>query len=146
MVGVTTSLGPITTTGGTVWMADNGSPLMYRIDALGAKPAATTTDLAHGGALDIAASTRAVWLLHDDGYVTRIDAATGALLSTQVLAAGTAIAATDDWVWAADRLGSKVASIDPITGRPQPSISVRGRPAGVAIASDGSVWVTIQAP
>ncbi len=139
-------LGPIAAEGGVVWMADTATAQVFRVDAISGRPTSITTDLAHGGANAIAATPNAVWLLHDDGYLTRMDTSVGGIRSSKVLDAASTVAATDQSVWVVDVLHATVASVDPASGERVASVRVGGHPAGIAIAPDGSAWVTIQGP
>lgn len=50
--------------------------------------------------------------------------------------------AGDGTVWFSDRLGSRIGSLDPITGeiRQYATPTPRSAPYGIAVATDGSVW------
>ncbi len=85
----------------------------------------------------------AVWLGRADGSLTRLDPVTRARQTFDLGVRVKALAAGPEAIWAADYEGAVVLRLDPSTSKVVP-IVVGGRPAGVAIAADGSVWVTIQ--
>ncbi len=127
-------------------MADRADPNYYRLDASSTRPVTVSTDLEHGGVVALAATQDLLWLLHEDGFLTRVDAGSGATSSSQVASGADDVAAGPDGVWVADPARSSVARVDTETGQVVSAICVGGHPTGIAIAPDDSVWVTIAAP
>jgi streptogramin lyase len=84
------------------------------------------------------------------GVLTRLDAATGNLISKIGTNSGTAAAnnyfdsltASANAIWLASDAGAFVAQIDPATNAVVASVDVNGRPSGVAFGA-GSVWVSL---
>ena len=67
-------------------------------------------------------------------------------MSTPLKIKGYAIAASDSGVWVADVLGRDVIRVEPASGAVGATIAVGGQPSAIAIAPEGSIWVTIQGP
>jgi class 3 adenylate cyclase/streptogramin lyase len=141
-----TGLGEIATALGIVWIANTDTPLLYRLDLTSTVPISISLDAEHGGTTAIATSPTALWLLRSDGYVTRLDLASGGTLSGPAMGAKTGIAASAEGVWVVDLLARHAIRVDPSTGAVVVVVPVGGQPSAVAIAPDGSVWVTLQAP
>jgi class 3 adenylate cyclase len=137
--------GPIAAGVSAVWIASASAAVLYRFDA-GASTAVPNPLVSHGGTVAIDASGSSVWLGRSDGYLTRFDPLGGSPSSFDTGAEITAIAAGDSSVWAAHALSRSLERFDPSTGKRIATIPVGGRPADVAVASDGFVWVTIQGP
>ncbi len=100
----------------------------------------------HGGSTAIDVTDEAIWLARNDGRVTRFETGDRSIASYPVGGSNVDLAAGPSSIWVADSLGRTVRAVDPKTGTVTGAIKVGGRPAGVAIAPDGSIWVTIQAP
>lgn len=137
--------GPIAAGVGAVWIASSSAPMLYKLDSGASKALPIPLD-SHGGTVAIDASGSSVWLARSDGYLTRFDPLGGSPSSSDSGAEIAAIAAGDSSIWAAHALSRTIARFDPATGKRVATIPVGGQPADVAIASDGSVWVTIQGP
>jgi YVTN family beta-propeller protein len=81
--------------------------------------------------------------------VTQINPSTGQRVNTIPLGEGGtsespgALAAAGSSVWVIDELSSTLWRIDTGTQRQAGSVSLQGRPSGIAIASDGGVWVSM---
>jgi hypothetical protein len=90
----------------------------------------------------VAAGDGALWVSnYNAGTVSRIDAATHALVETIPVGSGTSgIAAGAGAVWVANTLGGTVSRIDPGVDRVLQPIAVGNGPSEVAFG-DGSVWV-----
>jgi class 3 adenylate cyclase/streptogramin lyase len=144
--GPSTGVGPIAVTSGAVWIADTSSARLFRIDAANPGPTGITLDSVHGGIVALSATAETLWLVRSDGWLTRYDTGSRASESFHVVDAATAVGVDEHAVWAADLLHATIARVDPETGRTLATVKVGGRPAGVAIAPDGSAWVTIQGP
>ena len=135
--------GPIDAGGGAVWLANSSTPQLYRLEGVKASAIDLQGD---GGTTSIDATDSEVWLARGAGRVTRYDPLTGAQASLTVDGSISIIAASRDSLWAADGLARRVLRVHPDTGKTLATVPVGGRPSGMAIAPDGSIWVTIQAP
>jgi YVTN family beta-propeller protein len=95
-----------------------------------------------GGFSQLALAGGSVWAINPDGSVSRIDAATGRLVSRIPIAFAGLIAAGREGVWVAHGgpRGPEVTRIDPQTGRIGQSIAVPvGGPGGIAVGG-GAIW------
>jgi DNA-binding beta-propeller fold protein YncE len=138
-----TGLGAIDQGGGSVWLANFLTPTLYRLQ--GDKPTAITLE-GDAAATSIDATDREVWLVRTDGRLTRYDSLSGSQLSFPVEGSIRTIAVGADSVWVVDGLAARVRRLDPQTGKTLATIAVGGQPSGIALAPDGSLWVTVQAP
>lgn len=138
-------IGPIAAGQGTVWIANADQPVLYRMVGPSDRPDRMTLD-GSGGSTAIDVTDEAVWLARNDGRVTRFKTGDRSIASFAVGGTNVDLAAGPSSIWVADSLGRTVRAVDPKTGAVRSTVNVGGRPAGVAIAPDGSVWVTIQAP
>lgn len=84
----------------------------------------------------------AVWI-GGGGQLTRIDVETGEPTSFDLGVSTGFIAADDTSLWVTEPDGTAVARVDPRTGRITGTARLQGPPRGVAIAPDGSIWVTV---
>ena len=135
--------GPIDSGGGVVWVANSSTPRLYRVDGT----RASSIDLqGDSGTAAIDATEGPVWLARGDGRLTKLDPTRGQQETFNVTGSIRSISASEDSVWVADGEATRVLRVDADTGNAVASVAVGGRPADVAIAPDGSVWVTIQAP
>jgi class 3 adenylate cyclase/streptogramin lyase len=136
--------GPIAAGLGAIWIGSTSSPTLYRVSS-------GSTDLtpvplgAGGGVLALALTDRLVWLVRSGGDLTRFDPVDGSLARIAIDAPASAIAATSTDVWVVEPANGAVARLSVETGRPTATIRVGGQPAGIAIGTDGSVWVTLGA-
>jgi streptogramin lyase len=84
------------------------------------------------------------------GTVTRLDASTGNPIAKIAVTRGTraannyfdSLVASSDAIWLASDAGQLVAHIDPTTNTVVTTVSVLGRPSGIAMGA-GSVWVSL---
>jgi streptogramin lyase len=139
------ALGPMDTGGSAVWLGDAGEPVVYRVDGPLSELIPIPIPDNHGGITAMDATDSAVWLGRGDGSLTSLDPGTN---GRRQFALGdgvkvTAVAAGPDAIWVADDGGNVVLRVDPATDQVS-SIPIGGRPGGIAVAADGSVWVTIQ--
>jgi class 3 adenylate cyclase len=142
-VGSEGGLGPIDAGNGAVWIGDALNPVVHRVDGPNAKPLDIRLSDEHGGVTAMDVTESAVWLGRVDRTLSRLDQGTNARQAFPLGVEVKALAAGPDAIWVADNAGAVVLRVDPSTGKAIP-IVVGGRPAGIAIATDGSVWVTIQ--
>ncbi len=127
--------------GGTVWIADEGAPAAYRLDGLDSQPRSLSLG-GSSGSQAVAATPTAIWLLRKSGELTRADLGTGLQTALPVEGSPTEIAVGSDGLWLVDPDGRVVRSIDPGTGRTIATVPVGGHPSH-AVESDGALWVTI---
>ena len=92
------------------------------------------------------ASDAYLWLARSDGVLTRLDAETGTFNSFSAAGPVSALASGAGSLWTADRARSVVHRVDQADGAVEATIPVGGHAAGLAVAADDSVWVTIQGP
>jgi streptogramin lyase len=98
--------------------------------------------------LALAASADLAWVANQDGTLTRLDAASGHLLTRPTGAsrssssghADLAVASGPSGIWVADAIGQVVRRIDPTSGRVVAAIRLGLRPAGLAVTAT-AVWV-----
>jgi class 3 adenylate cyclase/streptogramin lyase len=145
-LGPSSGIGPIAATDGALWIADTSGASLFRIDVANPASTGSVLDVDHGGSIAVSPMHDTLWLVRTDGWLTRYDTGSGASQSFRVVDAATAVAADEHVVWAADLLHATIAKVDPASGLTLTTIKVGGRPAGIAIAPDGSVWVSIQGP
>ncbi len=138
-----TGLGAIAAGRGAVWVANELKPIVYDLEG-NAATALSLGGAAGSVALDV--TEDAIWLARSDGQLTRVNPVSRSPTTFDIGGHATALAVDATTVWAADLLGSAVRRVDAGNGTVLATLKVGGRPAGVAIAPDGSVWVTIQAP
>jgi len=145
-VGPSSGIGPIAATDGALWIADTSGANLFRIDVANPASTGSVLDVDHGGSIAVSPMHDTLWLARTDGWLTRYDTGSGSSQSFHVVDAATAVAADEHDVWAADLLHATIAKIDPASGATLATLKVGGRPAGIAIAPDGSIWVSIQGP
>ena len=141
---VVSGTGPVAAAQGTVWMASDQGPELWRIDP-GSSKSQSTTLPDHGPSVDLALTTDAVWATHPDGTLTRTS--TGSLTTTDIKVGRepSAIGVSDDVVWVANTGDGTISMIDPKTNRVVTTIHVGSNPAGIAIV-DGQPFVTLRGP
>lgn len=103
-----------------IWVADDISDVVYRIDPRSRSVVATISLPAGSGPAAIAASDDAVWVVNElSGTMSRIDPATNAvsLEALAVLDVPSSVAAGPEGVWAASVTGDAIFRIDPSTNR-----------------------------
>jgi class 3 adenylate cyclase len=140
-----TGLGPIASGAGAVWVANTDQPVLYRLEGFSGTPLSVSLD-GDQGSVAMGVSESAIWLARADGLLTRVSPAGGSVATFDLGGKATSLAASASVVWNGDLLGAVVRRVDAATGQVVATITVGGRPAGVAIGPDGSAWVTIQAP
>jgi YVTN family beta-propeller protein len=133
-------------TGAAVWVAEPATgDTITRIDPRGAVVATIHTGHIP---LALAASADLAWVANQDGTLTRLDAASGHLLTRPTGAsrssssghADLAVASGPSGIWVADAIGQVVRRIDPTSGRVVAAIRLGLRPAGLAVTAT-AVWV-----
>jgi class 3 adenylate cyclase/streptogramin lyase len=139
-------LGPIEASTGGVWVANTSTPMLYALEGVSGRPTQHPLDPAHGGVTAMIASDAYLWLARSDGALTRLDPETGSLDSFIAAGPVSALASGTGSLWTADRARGVVHRVDQADGATEATIPVGGHPAGLVVAADGSVWVTIQGP
>jgi hypothetical protein len=128
--------------GGTVWVGDRGAPAVYRIEGVVDKPKKVTLE-GKGGIRAMAVTPTELWLLRENGSLTRVDALARDQLTQPLDAPATAIAVgPDDALWLLDGPRRNVRTADPGTGATTETVEVGGKPVNAVVAG-GSLWVTI---
>src|SRR5262249_52443372 len=132
--------------GGSVWVTDESSRAVARID-LSSNSVAGTVPVGNGPS-GIAFGAGAVWVANSlDGTVSRIDPASASVTGlVHVGGAPNGVAVGKHAVWVGAEFGERLVNIDPKTNplRIAKSISIENRPKGVAVG-EGGCWVAVQA-
>jgi class 3 adenylate cyclase/DNA-binding beta-propeller fold protein YncE len=132
-------------TSGTVWVADESEPKVFRFDGLASVPVGVAL-AGTSGTRAAVATTSELWLLRTDESLTVIGAATGNPQTIALDAPATEIAAGLTSLWLLDDgLARTVREVDPGSGRTLGTVEVGGLP-GNAVFAGGFLWVTIHAP
>jgi YVTN family beta-propeller protein len=143
------SLGPIAVGEGAVWI-ENRDATVSKIDPATNTVAATITmpyAIPGGYGGSIATGDGSVWAVNnstDDrvSSMTRIDAGTGAIVTTIPVAAGpSGIAVTPAGVWVANHHAVSLQRIDPATNKVVATVAMASEPEGIVYAA-GSLWST----
>ncbi len=134
----------VAASGGTAWVAYQEAPILLRFDGLVTKPTVLTL-AGTRGTLGMAVTPTEVWLLRQDGSLTRIDAATQEQRTVPLDAPAKALAIGGQALWLLDGVTRTVRSVDPKTGHTIATVKVGGIP-GSGVFADGFLWVTIHAP
>ena len=132
--------------GDDIWIADFNNHGVWRYDI----PTdvftffdATTAESPGSTPLHVAVDTTGtVWFTDANGFIGRLNPATGAVVTTAVEGFPREITvATDGSVWFTERFSQAVGRLAPATGAVE-LFPLDGGPEGIAPAADGSVWVT----
>jgi YVTN family beta-propeller protein len=131
----------VAVSGGAVWITNEGSDSVSRVDEHDGRVVQTVATGAQPNAVTVSAGS--AWVTNAaDGTVSRISTSTNEVVDTiHVGNLPSAIASGGGGVWVANGGDDTVERIDPqsdTVGRP---ISVGGRPSGLAVVA-GTVWVT----
>jgi class 3 adenylate cyclase len=135
--------GPILAGLGAIWIGSGTSPTLYRLSS-GSSDLTPIPLAGDGGVQAMALTDRLVVLVRSDGSVTRFDPADGSVTPLQLDAPASTIAATATDAWVVERTKGAVGRVSVATGRQTATIAIGGQLAGIAVAADGSVWVTLQ--
>jgi DNA-binding beta-propeller fold protein YncE len=100
---------------------------------------------ASGRATSLATLDGDLWVAYEGGQVARVDEPSVTPVAVTVAPTLTAIAADASGVYATSGDGHQVLELDPSTLAVLQGIDVGGQAEGVAVAPDGSVWVTVSA-
>ena len=134
--------------GAAVWVGDEVSPNLYRIDAGQGHKVRTYT--VGGPPTAIAIAPDAVWVASESrDAIYALDPLTGSVrTSVDVGAQGcngpASIAVDADGVWIACTISRQVMNIDPADGTVATSLAVSATPIALTTAQDGSIWVAVQ--
>jgi streptogramin lyase len=134
--------------GDAIWVGDEVSGNVYRVETAGAN--AVKTFSVGGPPSAIAIGPDAVWVASGSAdTVYALDANSGAIrTSVDVGAAGcntpTSITVGAQGVWVACAVSNRVILVEPERGAVTATLAVQDDPIAVAPASDGSVWVAVQ--
>ena len=132
--------------GDDIWIADFNNHSVWRYDI----PTdtftsfdATTAESPGATPLHVAVDQAGlVWYTDANGFIGRLDPATGVVTTTAVEGFPRQITiAADGTVWFSERFSQAVGRLDPATGAVV-LFPLDGGPEGIAPAADGSVWVT----
>jgi YVTN family beta-propeller protein len=128
---------------GMVWVGESGDSSAVRVD-----PARNrwvqTVRLGGGNQFrGLSAGFGSVWVVSDDGRVSRLDAATGRTIATIRIprCCDGEFAMTADAVWFSNTIDNRVRRIDPATNQVTRTVAVGNSPFGIGLAG-GLVWVT----
>lgn len=132
--------------GDDIWIADFNNHSVWRYDI----PSdtftsfdATTAESPDATPLHVAVGRAGiVWFTDANGFIGRLDPATGAVTTTVVDGFPRQIdIAADGSVWFTERFSQAVGRLDPVTDAVT-LFPLNGGPEGIAPAADGSMWVT----
>ena len=137
--------GLIAFVGSTIWAAHEDSPELSAYDRDSGVTAHMTPTGASGRATSLATRDGDLWVAYEGGQVARVDGPSVMPGVASVAPTLTAIAADASGVYASSGEGHQVLALDPSSLAVLHSIDVGGQAAGVAVAPDGSVWVTVSA-
>lgn len=136
--------GPIAQNSGAVWVGNLTEPNLYRVDTSGVGRVSLD---AHGGVVALEAADSAIWLLRSDGSLTRYDPALRATTSLHLDGSPSAFAVdATGTLWVLDTGARELRGLDPSTGRTIATVPTGGIPAGIALWTDGTLWVTVTQP
>jgi YVTN family beta-propeller protein len=125
--------------GGAVWVANNFSGTVSRVD-----PAAdhvVQTIQVGNGPSGIAVGDGAVWVANSNGgTLSKLDAVSGLVVKTIPLGGATDVAVGLGAIWVSDAANGRVLRIDPRTDQVTAAINVGTGPSAIT-PGDGSVWV-----
>jgi YVTN family beta-propeller protein len=131
---------------GFVWVLSGFGGTVLGIDPRTNEATSTTSVPVGSGGIVVGAG--AVWVTNSlDAMVTRIDPESrevvGAIrLGEPEKVSPTAIAADDDRLWVGDDLNPVLYEIDVPTGEVTATVGLRAVATEIAVATDGTVWVT----
>ena len=130
--------------GGSVWVTDESSRSVVRIDARTNKW--TETVSVGNGPTGIAFGHGSVWVTNSlDGTVARINPRTNKMTAVIPVGEGPdAIAIERDAVWVSAEFSEEIARIDPTKDQVVERIPVANRPKGLALL-ENRVWFAVQA-
>ncbi len=134
----------VAASGGTAWVAYQEAPVLLRFDGPVTMPTVLTLAGARG-TLGMAATPTELWLLRQDGSLTRIDAGSGNQQTVALDAPATGLAVGPESLWLLDDVARTVRSVDPKTGHTIGTLKVGGI-LGSGVFADGFLWVTVHAP
>jgi DNA-binding beta-propeller fold protein YncE len=125
---------------GSVWVANNGSDTVSRLDADTGRSVGVPIRVASGPRA-VSVGERAVWVIAGAGEVFRIDPDAARARRVARVDDATGVVAGLGSVWVTSRAGNRVVRLDPGTGRTKGrAIRVGRSPTDIAIAG-GAVWV-----
>ena len=137
--------GLIAIVGSTIWAAHVDSPALSAYDRDSGRITRVTPAGASGAATGLATLDGDLWVAHKSGQVARAGDPAAMPAVATIAPTLTAIAADASGVYVANGDGHQVLELDPSSLAVVRTIDVGGRAAGVAVAPDGSVWVTVSA-
>ncbi len=137
--------GPMAFVGPTIWASHVDSPALSAFDRDSGMTTHVTPTGASGPATGLASFDGDLWVAYAAGQVARVGEPSVTPVAATVAPTLTGIAVDASGVYVANGDGHQVLALDPSSLAVLRTIDVGGRAAGVAVAPDGSVWVTISA-
>lgn len=134
----------IAVVGRTVWIAHQLSPDLAVLDLDTGIVTHYTPPGASVGATALAAIGNDIWVAFGDGKVVRRSTESVVAAVNQVATTLAGIAGGANDVWAVSEDDHSVIRVDPDSLAAEHRIDAGGKASGVAVAPDGSVWVTIR--
>jgi class 3 adenylate cyclase len=131
--------------GSMIWAAHEDSPELSAYDRDSGVTTHMTPAGAAGRATGLATEDGDLWVAYEGGQVAHARVPSVTPVAASVAPTLTAIAADPSGVYVATGDGHQVLQIDPSSLAVLRTIDVGGRADGVAVAPDGSVWVTVSA-
>ncbi len=131
--------------GSRIWAAHEDSPELSAYDRDSGVTTHMTPTGASGRATGLAALDGDLWVAYEGGQVARVGDPSVTPAAAAVAPTLSAIAADPSGVYATTGDGHVVLELDPTSLAVLRAIDVGGRASGVAVAPDGSVWITVSA-
>ena len=134
--------------GSTIWVADKGANAVSSISATTSPPAITNTITGFSGPVGITALANGHVWVSNFGGTTISEVTPGspptitATISGFIAPVGITHSATSNALWVAAIAQGTVLSINPTTQHIAAKVGGASEPAGIAVAPNGTIWVT----